>query len=378
MKSLVSVFALATFAMVAGVVPTVTGCSKDPPPKPVDEPKKTTPVPSDMVFNDFVPPGGGDTLAVKMDGGALEAGLAAAGGGESPAGDGGAEGDGAGKLHVIEPGAEPRAVRRYAFAANKPDRRLLTMRQSATHEGGGAPKAPPQEASFVLTADFTAKQIKPSATKMELKVVKLDIPDLPAAQKAQAAAQLGAFTGLTGTFDVSPRGEVGEVEFKADERMQGGGAEVILQSLQQALELVVPPFPDAPVGAGAKWERTVQRNERGMEQKATHTFTLKEVTAEGGVVLAEIDLKMPKHPLAARGAPPGATEEVSGKGAYTYSFKFDHVSSKVDGELAITRKIEATDPRAAGGAGAGKQTILEIIKLKNQLDTPGAAAAPKP
>jgi hypothetical protein len=349
----------------------LAGCGKDPPKKPVDDPKPATPVPSDMVFNDFVPPtGGAGIVGVKTDGGGIpEAGL-----GADPAGDpGGAQAgggdEGPGKLKVTEPGAEPRVARKYTFTVGKTDKRLLTVRQSVGREGAG----PAQEAAFTLLADFTPRAVKPTGAKIEMKVLKVDMPDAQGPQKAQAQAQLAQFNGLTGTFEVSSHGEVGEVDFKADERMAGAGAEVIIQSLQQALELVAAPLPAEPIGVGAKWERKVERKERGQETSSKHTFTLTEVTAEGGTVNAEVALEVPKHPFQQRGVPPGATEEVKGKGAYAYAFKFDHVANKVSGDMTITRRIEVSD-----GKGGPKQSVAEIIKLKNNLDPAAGGGAPAP
>jgi hypothetical protein len=371
MKSLV-------FGLALGLA--LGGCGKDPPKKVSDEPKKTTPVPSDMVFNDFVPSGGGGSIVgVKTDGGMLEGGMASAenapGGGPGDPGAAGAGGPGGDEarplLKVLETGAEPRAVRKYAFAANRSDRRIVTVRQSAGRQGGG----PAQEAAFAITVDFTAKVVKPTSTKFELKVLKVDLPDAPAAQKAQAAAQLAPFVGLTGSFDVTSQGELGEVEFKADDKMQGPGAEVIIQSLQQSLELVVPPFPSEAIGVGAKWERKLERKERGQENSAKHTFTLKEVSADGGVVVADIEVAVPKTPVKQRGAPPGATQEVKGTGVTTYAFKFDHVATKVDGDMTILQKIELVDPKGQ------KQSEVTVVKLKSKLEPAtggGAAPAPKP
>lgn len=358
-------FVFLAFVSVAGLGAALGGCGKDPPKKPVDEPKKATPVPSDMVFNDFVPAGGGGGIVgVKTDGGIPEGGMAAA---EGPAeggdpGAGGAAPDEGAKLKVTEPGTEPRAARKYTFVANRSDKRTLTIKQSAGREGGG----PAQEIAFIINADFVPKFVKPASSKIEMKVLSLDIPGMQGAAKAQAAAQLAMFKGLTGVFDVTSRGEVGEVEFKADERMQAQGADGIIQSVQQALELVVAPLPDAPIGVGAKWERKVERKERGLENTAKHSFTLKEVTADGGVITAEVEVAQPKHPFQARGIPPGATEEVKGKGSYTYEFKFDHIASKVDGEMTISRKIELVDPKGA------KQQDVTVVKLKNQLETMSA------
>ena len=107
-----------------------------------------------------------------------------------------------------------------------------------------------------------------------------------------------------------------------------------------------------------------------MEQTAKHSFTLKELTAEGGVVTTEVELNVPKHPFQQRGVPPGATQEVKGKGAYTYAFRFDRIATKVEGEMTITQRIEVGDPKGA------KQAITEVIKLKNRLESPNAGAPP--
>lgn len=386
MKSLVfpraSAFSIVAFVVAGALAGGLLACGKEAPKKVEDNPTKTTPVPSDMVFNDFVPSssgGGGGVVGVKHDGGIPEGGMAAVEGTGAAAGGGGAPGepptaspDGA-MLTVTEPGAEPRAVRKYAFVASKTDRRVLTIKQAATREGGG----PAQEGAFAITADFTPKSVKPSGTKFEMKLLKVDLPGVPAAQKTQAAAQLAVFNGVTGSFDVTPRGEVGEVDFKVDEKLAQGGAEMILQSLQQALELLVPPFPDAPIGVGAKWERKVERKELGRDNSAKHTFTLKELTAEGGVVTADVEISVPKHPFQQRGVPPGATEEVKGKGSYTYAFKLDHISTHVDGEMTVNQKVELVDPKTGQ-----KQSAGTVAKLRNTLDTPGggggAAPAPAP
>ncbi|MBX3188437.1 MAG: hypothetical protein KF819_15575 [Labilithrix sp.] len=360
MKSLVWGSCLALVTMLAA-------CSKDPPPKPTkDEGSKATPVPSDVVFNDFMPSGGG-AVGLRVDGGGLEAGLAAVGGdgagaagGEAPA-PAAAE-DPARALKLLEPGAEPRAVRKYAFVANKSEKRQLTMKQSASREGGGG--GPAQEATFSLLVELTPKVVTPKGTKFEMKVLKVEIPGIPPAQKAQAEAQLAVFSGLTGRFDVTPSGDIGEVDFKADDKLQNGAAEMIVNSLSQAVELVVPPFPSEPIGVGAKWERSSERKERGVEQSQKHTFTLTEFGENAGVVTADIDLKVPKRPLQARGVPPGATQEVSAKGVYTYNFKLDRVATKVDGELTAKAKIEIPD-----GKG-GKQAVTEISKLKNSMEAP--------
>ena len=352
----------------------LAGCGKDPPKKAVDAPKAATPVPSDMVFNEFVPAGGGGGIVgVKTDGGGIpEGGL----GPDSPSNadpSGGAEAagadDGQPKLKVTDAGAEPRAARKYAFVMGRTDKRQLSIRQSVSREGGGQP----QGGFFLITVELTPRVVKPTGTRMELKVVKIEMPEAQGAQKAAATAQLGALSGLVGAFDVSAHGEVGEIDFKGDPKMANPATEGILQSVQPALELVVAPLPSEPIGVGAKWERANDRKDPRQDASTKQSFVLTEVSEEGGVVTAELDLAVPKHALQQRGAPPGATEEVKGKGSYRYALKFDHVATKASGETTITRRIELSD-----GKGGPKQSVAEIIKLTNGLDSAGGGAAPAP
>ncbi len=338
------------------------GCTKEEPKAIKDEPKKSTPVPDDMgSFNDFLPKSGAGGVAVKLDGG-LEGGLAAvdtAGGGGSEPGAAPGDDDKP-ALKVTEPGAEPRAARKYAFTANRVDKRILTVAQEQAR-GGQVGNA----ITLQINVDFTPKKVEPKGTHFEAKVTKVDLPGAQAgAQQAQLAQALSGLNGLTGGFDLSPRGEAGEVSFQADAKMQNPLAEGVVQGLQQAIELITPPFPDAPVGVGAKWERSTEKKEGGLEQKAKQAFTLKEVTAEGGVVEADIELKVPKRPLQAKGVPPGAMISVDGKGHYTYQFRFDRLATKVTGEIAVTQHIEVADQTGK------KQTIEETQKVKQTIEAP--------
>jgi hypothetical protein len=336
----------------------VPACEKDKP-KP-DDTKKVdpTPVPSGLVFNDFLPTTGGNAagLGVRGDAG-LEGGLAAVGGGTGepgadPTNPGGQPGaPAAQKLRVTEPGGEPRALRKYTFVANKTDKRVLTLSQAVSQSMGGQ-TAPAQEQTIKLSVDVTPKTVKPTGATLEAKVAKVEIPGAP----PNAQQVLAGLNGLAGTFEVTSHGEVGELQFQASPAMKNQMAEGILRALSQVVELLVAPFPDAPIGQGAKWE---MGNEQG-----TKRFALKEVSGEGGVVDAEIDIKVPRH---AQQGPQGRGMmfvEVDGKGKYTYQVKFNQVSPKVEGELTLNEKIEVNDPKAGG-----KQIVTQSQKAKHLVES---------
>jgi hypothetical protein len=346
-------------------VSVLAACTKQDDKVVKDEPKKATPVTSaDLgAYNDFFPATGGATgLAVKLDGGGeggLPSGVPAgtAAGNAEPGAAAAAED----KLKVIEAGADPKAARKYTFAANKVDKRLVTIQQEQQRggqRGGGL--------TLAMSIDFTPKKVEPKATHFEFKLTKVEVPaaGLPPAQQQQLTQALGGLSGLSGGFDLTPRGEVGEVSLQSDKQMQNPLAERVVQGISQITELLTPAFPDAPIGVGAKWERNQEVSEAGAKQTRKAHYVLKEVNAEGGVVDVDVEIKVPKRAVQARGVPPGTTVSADGKGKYTYQFRFDRLATKVVGELVIKQHIEATDE-------SGKKQVIDDTQIAKQtIDTP--------
>jgi hypothetical protein len=347
------------------------GCNKDEPKKVSEEPKKSTPVPSDMVFNDFLPPQGGtEGLAVRgVDGGLIEAGAGAAAGAAAAA-EAALPADENAKLKVTEAGAEPRAARKYTFTANKTERRVIVIQQTLSQ--GGQKQAQP---ALQLTVDLTPKAVKPTGTSFEMKVIGVDFADKDkldpriAAQLAQVTQQLAAFAGMTATFDVDPHGAVGEVSMQATEKVQKAGAEDLISAFQQAVELMLPPLPDEPIGVGAKWERSLEEKQMGLVIKGKHTFELKDLDKDGGTVLATIEQKVPKRKIPDPRAR-GASVQVDATGTYTYTFRFDRIATKVQGELNRKETVEMP------GEGGKSESITRETKIVHTMTVgqPGQAA----
>lgn len=345
-----SLFGVAALLPVFMVV--LSGCDKDKPKPAETKTSEAVPVPSGMVFNDFLPATGNATgLGVRDSG--IEGGLAEVGGAEEP----GAPGGDADKLtiKVTDPGAEPRAVRKYTFVANKVDKRVITLTQAVSQSAGGQ-TAPAQEMTLKLHVDLTPKQVKPGGATLEAKVTKVELPGAP----PQATQMLASMAGLSGTFDVSSQGEAGEVSFAGSPQMKNQLAESVLQGLSQAVQLLLAPLPTAPVGAGAKWELATKTE----AEQGSKRFTLKEVSAEGGVVDSDIDIKVPRR---ATQSPRGGTMfvEVEGKGHYTQQVRFNQTSPRAEGELTVNEKIEVPDPKSGA-----KQTVLQSQKAKQLIETP--------
>jgi len=340
----------------------VVACKDDPPPAPKAEPKKPTPVPSDFVLNDFITE---DTKVkgVAGDGGVNMAGLAADGGGAASAG-GPEEAAPAAKL--VEAGQDPKVARRYTFAP-KAETRVGTVKVNVSVEAAGAPPQAQAQPALELTLKMTAKAQQKGSYPFDVKLEKVGLAEgqgLGPQAAAEVTKQLGPLAGLTAKMDISPKGTVGELTFSGDDRMQKQGTAEVLDLLQQTAELLVVPFPDEPIGVGAKWDmQTVSATQGSKVTTLTH-FQLKEWTGDAGVVVAEIVRSAPKAPLRDPRMQ-GATIEISGKGTYTFTLKLDRPAVKVAGESSLDAKIEAKTEK-------GSQTIHQIVKSKHTIETPGA------
>ncbi len=334
-------------------------CNKDPAPKPaLDAPKKVSEVTGDVPgFNDFLPPSGGAApLAVRTDGGA-------------PAVPGAPTATSA-TVRIVEPGAEPRAVRRYAFVANKAERRTLTIRQTVQQE-----QQKQEQPGLAMTVDFVAKDVKPTGAKFEMKVVKVDLADkekLPAQMQAQAAQELGMFAGLTALFDVSSRGEVGEVTMSGDKKMAKEGAAELLDAFQQFVELILAPLPEEPIGVGAKWELADEQEDRGgggaaVKVTSKRVLELKDLADGGGTILSTIEKKVPKRSAGEqRGI--SMTVQLDASGSYTYAFKFDRIAPKVSGEQTSIITRELTNPENPKQS----KKVVQEAKVRHVLEVPAA------
>jgi hypothetical protein len=346
----------ATLAFALAALATASfGCKKDQP-KAETQKAEEVPVPSGLVFNDFLPANGTATgLGVRDAGG--DGGLGNVAGGEEPGGGEAAEPSDKLAVKLIDPGAEPRAARKYTFVANKVDKRVLTLTRSISQSAGGQ-AAPPQEITVKLALDLKATQVKPTGATVEAKITKVELPGAP----PQVAPMLAAMNGLTGTFEVSNQGEVGEVSFAGSQAMQAQQqlAQQVMESLSQGIQLLLAPLPTAPVGVGAKWElATKSETEQGAKR-----FTLKEVSNEGGVVDSDIEIKVPRR---ANRDPRGGTVyvEIDGKGRYTQQLRFNQTSPKAEGELTVNEKLEMGDAKSGG-----KQTVVQTQKAKQVLEAP--------
>lgn len=317
-------------------------CNKTEPPKPrEDEAKKATPVPSDMVFNDFIP----ENMKIRGDAGTLPSGL--------PTGDVVPDTDGD-KTKVTEGGAEPKAARKYTFTAGKTAKRTFTLKGSL--DQGGQTKEQP---GITVSFDLATKAVKNGTGSMELKVTDIQLADKDKMDKGQAgqfAAQFAGGIGVTMTFDVDPHGKFGEVSVAAPDKKPKPGAAETVQLAQSVLAVLYPLLPEDPIGVGAKWEAASDAG----GGKVTQVFTLKDFDKDNGTIEAKMEQHAPPRQMNDPRAPRGTTMKTDLSATTTYSFRLDTPPTKVRNDTSEQETI--TVP-----AGEGQKAQQQIVSLKKQL-----------
>jgi hypothetical protein len=293
----------------------LAACNHDTPKKQGNGPSVPEPIPSDLVFNAaFDDKAAANKIVVAVDGGA-----------GAPAGAGST-------AKLVDPGADPKSPLVYTFGT-KARTVTATIKMSAVQGGGSkTPDQPPFK--FTFTATPKPKFGLAGAATIDIKIAKLEI-DVGAGAPPQAAQQKElvekALVGIQGHFDATTHGDIDNLEFETEKAPQGVGE--IVGVMQQALELLVVPVPNEPVGVGAKWTKT--ESKRLADQGATMSTTVNIALLSREATTATLKVDATNSGTMTVNdprAPKGTTVQRTTTASYTVVIRLDGVSQKVDGE----------------------------------------------
>jgi len=308
-----------------------------------DKPKTQTPslaptvekIPDDLVYNSFFDDkNAASKIVLATDAGPSDAGVVASSGSTAK---------------LLDGGADPKTPLVYTFST-KPRTVTATIKMAAINAPANTPEQPPFK--FTFTATPKPKFGLAGSTTMDIKIVKLDIV-MPANAPPQASAGKEelekALVGVAGHYDATSHGDIDNLDFETEHSAKG--VTEIVGVMQQALELLVVPLPNEPVGIGAKWTKTESKRlaDQGTTMSTTvnislvardeRTATLK-VDASNSGTMAVNDPRAPKGTLVQR----------STTASYTVVIRFDGVSQKVDGEAKsdVVQKVPGQADQSVG------------------------------
>ena len=240
------------------------------------------------------------------------------------------------EIQVIDPGKEPLRTLRWSI---KPGlQQKLSMKTTVLTEGliGGAltfrTHVPPMTHEIRVRAKETVPGESAHLT-FKIKKVSLDFSEIPQKLHARMGESAKAVQGLRGSYSFEPRGLVkdAKIELPADaSRTTHSFAERILWSLSH----MVAPFPETPVGEGAKWSVASAIQQEGIR---INQFLAVEITKlQGTLVDIKIEVEQSAPPQEFK-APTGSSE----RELFLSSFN-------AKGSVTATWDLAEVIPRSAG------------------------------
>lgn len=185
---------------------------------------------------------------------------------------------------VEDPGAEPR--REVRLQAEVGDVDAVTQRQEATVEvrAGGQVQSVPSPVTELDVAyavdEISGDTITAIGTYEDVRVI--DAPGTDPAVAAQVSELLSGFLDATATTTYTTGGAVLSAEIDGLD-LSGDAApmaEQLADSLVDSVESLSMPFPDEPVGAGARWRVETKAEIAGLPVEITTVVALGELTDE--------------------------------------------------------------------------------------------------
>jgi hypothetical protein len=287
------------------------------------------------------------TMAVQAKpGGPPEAGVFAAGAADKEMPKGAAP-----KITIGSDGAEPRVALGVMFPPPGPKSALRTRLSFAS---GGRSLLP---MDFRLAFEPAGQPPKPGSSELVDYQVRVVNAGLDASQVAavdeKLKVELGKLRGSKIRFKLAPSG-VGS-DFVA-ERARGSSAdfEDTLRSLSEILAIIMLPYPDKPVGAGAYWMATTRETVVGFDTVAYRLVTVEKV--EGDRLSLKVDSKRYAATNAApnlAGLPPNAGE-----------VKLEQFKSMGQGTLTVSKGS------AVPSEGKLNQELVAVLSMSSQPGQP--------
>lgn len=195
-------------------------------------------------------------------------------------------------LTVLDPGAEPRRPLRYSVRAGDRSEMTIRMAMSVQSAAGDQPptsvEAPPIEFAMV----FTVASVAPDgAARAEYEVTRAELDgegrDLTPERRREMRDMVQDLVGLKGYVVMTDRGETREAHVSLPDGAERRVSQMVA-GFQESLRRLSSPFPEEPVGRGARWRVTRTPTIQGMRLDQTTTFELTEVANDRATLQVEV------------------------------------------------------------------------------------------
>jgi hypothetical protein len=271
------------------------------------------------------------------------------------------------KIKLLEPGGEPRQVLRLHPKAGDKQTLNMTLKMTMGMKLGEMENPPKKLPAMVMTMEVTVKDVSPQGDiSSELVMTDASVADEPGVlpQVAETMkSSLGNLKGLTGTGLTSNRG----VNKGTEINLPAGADPQVRQAMDQMKDSFAnlsSPLPEEAIGAGAKWEVTMQLKSQGMRIDQTTTYELVSLKDDNLNTKVSINQTAPKQKVQSPAMPDMKLDllKMSGTGTGELSVNLGQL---LPASGAITSH---TDLQMGVGASAQQQTMSMKMDIDLHLE----------
>jgi hypothetical protein len=265
-------------------------------------------------------------------------------------------------VKLLDAGAAPHAELSYAFAKGKQAMGVrLDMSMGMSLAGKTVPSTPVPRMVMLLDADVGDRDAG-GAYQVDGAIQSVGVEPKGPVQEQIASAlrpQLEGMKGLGIAYFVSPKGHVHGLTMKLPPGLPPS-AQQLMSGLSQSFESMVAPLPDAPVGAGARWQVVGRVTNAGVDILQFATYTLK--SREGSRIKLDvaIDQLAAGGSIKAPGMPPGVSaslRSLKSSGGGTTRIDLTSIAPET-GQMTLKTAMDIDV--AAGPGGATEKSRIEM------------------
>lgn len=222
----------------------------------------------------------------------------------------GSAGSGEITVELLEAGDEPRKPLRYKFEEGRKDTMMMEMKMEMELELGGtkAPKVPLPAMQMAMS--IHSKEVSPEGNlRYEFKLDSASVADTPGVSPmvvSSVKSELAKMEGLSGWAEVSARGFTQDAEVNVP---AGAGQQLqqVINNMRQQIRQMSSPFPEEPVGKGARWVVHMPIDTPALKLTQKATYELESIEGDTCTMKMDIVQTAPPQEMKTPNMPPGAS-----------------------------------------------------------------------
>ncbi len=277
-------------------------------------------------------------------------------------------------IKLLEAGEEPRVELRYRPSVDTKENTEMRMQMRMTQGMNGMEMPPMSMPQMRMFMEAAVDEIEDNGNiKYTSRLTKTEVREDRSVNpmiRQQIMQALRAMEGLKVRINMSNQGVPELVKTEMPDSMNPM-AQQQMEGLMGSFEQMATPFPDEPVGKGARWEVKSTLTQQGMTIQQTTLYTIKSISGS----MVELDVKTAQtaeeqdmeNPM----LPPGATVRLmkfEGNGEGTSSMDLNRIAPK-QMQMKSTTRMELS--MLMGDQAQEMQQRIEI-DLQMREDKPKA------